>query len=452
MSGEWRAFCDDAELAVECALAASALGLALEPEVDAAAVESARAAVLSGRKAALVVSSPPPPASLVRLAAAARGSERPLGLCVLAGADACADALQLAADLGLLATRDVRPLVAGLALTDAGAEHPWTASTRALTRVDRVRLGGSALESGRGGGRLVRLDDGGIGWVGRGSDRAVALGPPEEAGEALCALRLAAEAAPPARAVLDGVDARAVQEVIFGPPRALSDPASKSALEPYGLPLPIEELCTSPSRAASEAARIGFPVRIALASPDLRVWDHPDLAVDGVDNAARVKDVYRQIMAMANERQPEARLLGVHVTATTRAQALLRITAEPLPEGRVLAEIGFADPHGRASADRTITVLPAGVDAVERVLSRLRGAPLLLEGTAAQRRATVAAVADVLLRLAAFVDAHGREVERVEVHPLAILVGGTVEVREACVVVGDAFLRSLEASPLITDL
>ena len=71
------------------------------------------------------------------------------------------------------------------------------------------------------------------------------------------------------------------------------------------------------NRAASEAARIGFPVRIALASPDLRVWDHPDLAVDGVDNAARVRDVYRQIMGMANERQPEAHLLGVHVTATT---------------------------------------------------------------------------------------------------------------------------------------
>jgi acetyltransferase len=244
---------------------------------------------------------------------------------------------------------------------------------------------------------------------------------------------------------VEGVDRRAVQDVIFGPPRALSDPASKSALAPYGLPLPLEELCSSPSRAAAEAARIGFPVRISLASPDLRIWDHPDLAVDGVDNAARVRDVYRQIMTLASERQPEARLLGVHVTATTAARALLRVVAEPLPDGYVLADLGFADPHGEAAADRTSTVLPAGPEAIERVLGRLAAAELLLAGGPAQRRMAVAGVSDVLLRLAAFVNDHREEVERVELHPLAVLVGGGVEAREACVTVGDAFLRTLRS-------
>ncbi len=157
------------------------------------------------------------------------------------------------------------------------------------------------------------------------------------------------------------------------------------------------------------------------------------------------------MMAMASERQPDARLLGVVVTATTSAQALLRVIAEPLPEGSVLAEIGFADPHGRASGDRTYTVLPAGPEAIDRVLGRLAGSELLLGGGAAQRRASVSAIADVLLRLAAFVDDHHREVERVELNPLALLVGGAVEVREACVLVGDAFLRSLEAPRAFPD-
>ena len=186
-------------------------------------------------------------------------------------------------------------------------------------------------------------------------------------------------------------------------------------------------------------------IRISLASPDLRIWDHPDLAVDGVDNAARVRDVYRQIMALASERQPDARLLGVHVTATTAARALLRVIAEPLPDGYVLAEIGFADPHGHASGDRTVTVLPAGPDAVERVLGRLAASELLLAGGPAQRRMAVTGVSDVLLRLAAFVNDHRDEVEQVELHPLAVLLGGGVEAREACVTVGDAFLRTLRS-------
>lgn len=441
MNAPWRIFCDDAELAVECARVAGPLGLTVEPEIADDALERASDAVGRDALVAAALSKPPSPAALTRLAAKGLSEEVPVPLALVATREP--RPLLIARDLGLVAVSEVGPLLSAMTLLAGSAAQPWTASTRGLTALDRARLGDDALVSGRGGGRLLRLDEGRLGWTGKST--TLTLGTPAEVGEALRALRARAEAGPPARAVIGNLDRAAVQQIIFGPPRALSDPASKSALEPYGLPMPLEELCTSPSRAASEAARIGFPVRISLASPDLRVWDHPDLAVDGVDNAARVRDVYRQIMTMASERQPDARLLGVAVTATTSAQALLRVIAEPLPEGRVLAEIGFADPHGRAAGDRTFTVLPAGPDAIDRVLGRLAGAELLLGGGAAQRRASVSAIADVLLRLAAFVDEQKREVERVELHPLALLVGGAVEVREACVTVGDAFLRSLES-------
>lgn len=445
MSARWRVWCDEAELAVECARAAEAIGLDLEPSIDPGAAERCRAATADGERVALALARPPQAGALVELATAARLAERAVPVALVTG-DPESDRLRwLAGDLGLVAVGEIEPLLAAIALLDTRSAHPWTASTRRLTPLDRKRLGDDAITTGRGGGRLLRADEGRLGWASKGTDPSAVLGSPRAVGEALRACRLRTLAMPPARAVMEGVDRAAVQEVIFGPPRALSDPASKAALDPYGLPMPIEELCTSPSRAASEAARLGFPVRISLASPDLRLWDHPDLAVDGVDNAARVRDVYRQIMAMASERQPDARLLGVHVTATTTSQAMLRVVAEPLPDGLVLAEIGFADPHGRASDDRTVTVLPASVDAIERVLGRLAGAPLVLGGGAAARRAAVHAICDTLLRLAAFVDEHRAEVERVELNPMALLLDGATEVREACVTVGDAFLRTLES-------
>lgn len=439
----WTIFCDDAELAVECARAGTPLPIAIEPRLADDALERARSALERGAKVAAALSRVPSASALTRLAHKSRSEGVSFPFALVAPAPARDRALQIAADLGLVALPEVRPLISAIAILSTGAAHPWTASARGLSAIDRARLGDDTLASGRGAGRLVRVDDGLLGWAARSG--TLALGEPADVGLALRALRAGADASPPARAVIEGLDRASVTDVIFGPPRALSDPASKAALEPYGLPLPVEELCTSPSRAAAEAARIGFPVRISLASPDLRLWDHADLAVDGVDNAARVRDVFRQIMAMASERQPDARVLGVVVTATTSAQALLRVTTEPLPDGYVLAEIGFADPHGRAAGDRTFTVLPAGQEAVERVLGRLAGAELLLGGGPAQRRASVSAIADALLRLAAFVDEHRNEVERVELHPLALLVGGSVEVREACVTVGDAFLRSLES-------
>lgn len=452
VSARWRVFCDEAELAVECARAAEAIGLTAEPFIAPDAIGACRAAAADGSPCALALAAPPSPAALVQLAAAARAAGSAVPVALVAGDEASDRGRWLTGDLGLVAVGEIEPLLAAVALLETRTAHPWTASTRRLSALDRKRLGDDATVSGRGGGRLLRADEGRLGWAARGAEPTIVLGPPRAVGEALRACRLRTQAMPPARAVMEGVDRAAVQEVIFGPPRALSDPASKAALDPYGLPMPIEELCTSPSRAASEAARLGFPVRISLASPDLRLWDHADLAVDGVDNAARVRDVYRQIMAMASERQPDARLLGVHVTATTTAQAMLRVVAEPLPEGLVLAEIGFADPHGRAADDRTVTVLPASVDAIERVLGRLAGAPLVLGGGASARRAAVHAISDTLLRLAAFVDEHRAEVERVELHPMALLLDGATEVREACVTVGDAFLRTLESPRSLGEL
>jgi acetyltransferase len=268
---------------------------------------------------------------------------------------------------------------------------------------------------------------------------------------ALCALRATDPGTPRLSPSVEGVDEREVTDVLFGPRRALSDPASKAALTPYGIPVPLEELCGSASRAASEASRIGYPVRISLASPDLRIWDHPDLTVDMVDNAARVRDTFHQLMGVAKARldggsDTSERILGAMVTATSDAVARLGVVAWPLSGGRVAMDIGFADPHGRAADDRTLAVLPAPLGAIERALRRLRGHSLVLGGSAAQRRTHLEAIGDVLLRLAAFVHDRRDDVESVELRPVALLLDGTVEVREACVRVSDAFERSLRGA------
>jgi hypothetical protein len=206
--------------------------------------------------------------------------------------------------------------------------------------------------------------------------------------------------------------------------------------------MPIEELCASPSRAASEAARIGFPVRISLASPDLRVWDHPDLCVDGVDNAARVKDVYRQLTLVAAHRAPDARVLGVTVTATTLSRALLRVRARPAGS-RVLIRLGFADPHGEVARDAVLTALPTSAQAFERSLGRLSGSPLILSGQEKEREADLQTLFALVSQVGAFLEDFRTEVERIDLNPIALQVGGGAEIREAAIQVTDAYTKGL---------
>ena len=437
MPKAWSIFCDCPELAVDVARDAERIGLSVEPSVLERPWEGAIEALEAGKLAALAVEDPLEANILVRLAEAMRAGTTKLPLAIIGP-----QPLGLPHDLGLPAVHETGPLLAVAGLLELGTERPWAATTKELSSVDRIRLGESV--SHRSDGRFVRIDDGLIAHAGDGT-KTQPIGTPRDVAAALRAMRASQDPSRPKVPVVQGVEPRTVRDVILGPRRALSDPASKAALAQYDVPLPIEELCATPSRAASEASRIGFPVRVALASPDLRLWDHPDLAAE-VYSAGQARDAFRQIMAMAKHRAADARLLGVSVSASTIARTLLRVRMEPLAAGPVLCEIGFADPHGRASADTTHTVLPATAKALERVLLRLRGSSLLLAGTPQERTLAVSAIGDVLMRLAAFVHQWRAEVEAVEVNPLAILVGGELELREACVTVGDAFSRSLNAS------
>ena len=438
MTSKWTILCESPELALDLQRDSDRIDLSIDCPTSDAPWQEALEHVGRARTA-IAAHSPPTANQLVAIAEASRAIG-PLPVAILGPERVLRS---LAHDLGIVAVEDTGPLVAAIALLGLELERPWAPTTKELTPTDAKRVG--HVVSHRTDGALIRVDDGLIGHADT-KNPARPLGIARDVAAALYALRCAQETTRPRVPVVQGVDKQAVLDVILGPARALSDPASKAALAPYDVPLPVEELCTTPSRAAAEAARIGFPVRVALASPDLRIWEHPDLTTADVSGAAGVREAYRQLMALAQTRSSNARLLGVTVSAATAPTALLRVRLEPLDSGLALTEIGFADAHGVASLDATLTILPTTVRGLERVLARLEGSSLILRGNAADRKHAVSAIGDVLLRLAAFVHEWRAQVASVEVNPLAVLVGGEIEVREACVTVGDAFTRSLQVS------
>ncbi len=437
---------------MQCLQAAQQIELDATPSVEDDLLATAMQQLSRGEPTAVVTLTLPSLKELIELSHAARGQPLPVVLALPAPEPRRKRLLDVAGDLGIVALSELRPLTTALALLGRGGQEAYGASARALSVADRARVKPGLFSGSKAAGQLVPVDAGQIGWTAQPDTGATALGEARDVAEALLALRAVERSTDVLAPSVEGIDPALVLDVIFGPRRALSDPASKTALAPYGIPLPVEELCASPSRAAAEATRIGFPVRISLASPDLRIWDHPDLSVDMVDNAARVRDTFRQLVALAHARLvgetgpgsgSDARVLGVLVTATSEANATLWVRATPVPRAHVAMELGFADPHGRAANDSTLLMLPAPASAIERALRRLQGADLIFATSPAQRKARLDAVRDVLLRLSAFVHERREEIECVELRPVALLMDGSAEVREACVTVSDCFERSL---------
>ncbi|MBC7172186.1 MAG: acetate--CoA ligase family protein [Polyangiaceae bacterium] len=428
--------CGSAELAVDVQAVAASWGLPIATPVEDDPIGVATKLARSSEGAiGIALEAEPPLDELVALGSLDEAAQR-MALLVPRG-----PAHAIASDFGVAAVSEVPALVSLLALAAAGAPRPYNASMKGLSALDRARLGVSHPE--KRAGHFFRAENGLL-RIEIQRPGSTVIGFAWDVAKALEAARVAVSPKRSSMPVVEGVDHQAVLDVILGPRRGLSDPASKAALEPYDLPLPVEELCGSPSRAAAEAARIGFPVRIALASPELRVSDHPDLVVDGVDSAAGVRDVFRQTMTLARSRSADARLLGVTVSASTAAKALLGVSVRRFGPSLALADVAFLDPHGAAASDRTAMVLPTTADGIDRALARLAGCSLLFGVSTAERRHVVSAIGDVVLRLAVFVHDWPDEIESVEICPLAVLVGGDVEIREARVQVTDAFTRSLE--------
>jgi hypothetical protein len=433
-------FCETVELAVEVTALANAIGLSVSIELSADPLGAAVHKVTGepGIAACALSLSLPSAESAGAALHVCSESQR----IVVAGiSDPDGLTRGLLRDLGFVCVTDIAAAVAALALLARGARRAHHANPRKLSAPDRMRLASALVSPDKSAGRLLSLGAEGVAHQAAEGGAPLRTGAPRAVAEALHALSASERSDDGELPLLRPEATDACRDVLFGPPRILSDPASKAALAPFGLPMPQEELCASPSRAAVEATRMGFPVRISLASPDLRVWDFPDLSVDGVDNAARVRDVYRQLAVTAEARAPQARVLGVTVTATTLARALLRITARPLPSGRVLVRVGFCDPHGAVAKDAMATVLPQTARGIQRALERLAGRALLWEETPSP--AAAQPLIALLVKLASFVDTFRREVARVELHPVALLVGGGAEVREAAVQVTDAFVRDM---------
>jgi hypothetical protein len=165
------------------------------------------------------------------------------------------------------------------------------------------------------------------------------------------------------------------------------------------------------------------------------VWDHPDLVVLGAGSAAAVRDGFRTVTSMAAERDPSARLLGVHVTAEAATSLCLRATLRPIAGVWALCDLARSDDPARS----TLCALPTTPERTRAALARLGIGP-------SRARAPLEALVDALNRTAVFVIDHRDAVTSVRIDPLAMLVGGGVELREACVVVNDLFERSLGAA------
>ena len=247
---------------------------------------------------------------------------------------------------------------------------------------------------------------------------ASAMGVLADRGEALAA---PIEKVPVLKRIHPGAARRALARGTRGEDGFLDAASAAQVAQAYGVPVPEEVLAHTAGQAVAAARKLGFPVAIKIASPDIPHKSDVGGVALGVKDEAEARQAFERMLAQARAARPEANVQGV--------------TVQPmLPPGQeVIVGVVRDEQFGPLVMFGSGGVEVEGLKDVAFALAPLTPmeAEALLDATWAGRRmlgfrnipaGDRAAALDAVVRLAQLAEDLA-EIAEIEVNPLRVLPG-----------------------------
>lgn len=200
---------------------------------------------------------------------------------------------------------------------------------------------------------------------------------------------------------------------------SIGDFEARTILEAYGLRIPQSEIADTPEAAIEIASRIGYPVVLKIASPDiLHKTDVGGVKV-GLRNAEEVRDAFELMLYRAQRYVPEARLWGCLVQEMVPAGGLeVLVGMNRDPQFGPLVTFGLGGIYVETLKDVTFRIAPFSVQEAMEMLAEIRS-HALLDGVRGKPAIDKDAIVDTLLRIGQLVQDFPEIVE-LDINPLMV--------------------------------
>jgi acetyl coenzyme A synthetase (ADP forming)-like protein len=204
---------------------------------------------------------------------------------------------------------------------------------------------------------------------------------------------------------------------------SIGDSEARKILTAYGLQIPQSEIAATPDEAVEVAKRIGYPIVLKIASPDiLHKTDVGGVKV-GLSNAEQLRDAYELMVYRAQRYLPQAHLWGCLVQQMVPIGGLeVLVGMNRDPQFGPLITFGLGGIYVETLKDVTFRIAPFSVQSAEKMLSEIR-AHAILDGVRGQPPMDKAAIVDTLLRIGQLVQDFPEIVE-LDINPLMVYPQG----------------------------
>jgi acetyltransferase len=216
--------------------------------------------------------------------------------------------------------------------------------------------------------------------------------------------------------------AEAIESVRASGRVTMGDFESREILTAYQFRVPDTELAESSDQAVEIASRLGFPVVLKVASPDiLHKTDIGGVRV-GLEDPQSVRDAFDLITYRAARYVPEARLWGCLVQKMARPGLEVLIGMVRDPQFGPLVTFGLGGIYVEVLKDAAFRLAPFSRAEAEAMLTELR-ATALLEGVRGQPPVDREALIDALLRVGQLVTDFP-EIDELDINPFMVYEHG----------------------------
>jgi acyl-CoA synthetase (NDP forming) len=190
-------------------------------------------------------------------------------------------------------------------------------------------------------------------------------------------------------------------------------------LREVGIPLADTVAAATADTAVTAAERIGYPVALKVDSADIAHKSDVGGVRLGCADAAAVRQAFDEMLAEVRRRAPAARVDGVVVQPMIAGgvEMIVGVKSDPVVGPAVVC--GFGGILVEVMRDVAVRVPPFDAREAGAMLAELRGAALL-RGVRGRPAADVAAIEDVLVKVAALAEAHRDRLRALDLNPLVV--------------------------------
>jgi acetyltransferase len=196
----------------------------------------------------------------------------------------------------------------------------------------------------------------------------------------------------------------------------LGDTESRAVFEAYGIPVPKSALAATAEEAVAAAEKIGYPVVMKIASPDiLHKSDIGGIKLN-ITSASEVRDAFDLLIYRAKRFMPDATIWGAQVQQMVKGGRETIIGMNRDPQFGPLLMFGLGGIYVEAMKDVTFRVAPVDRREATEMLGEIR-AHKLLTGVRGEKPSDRDAIVETILRVSQLVTDFPEIVE-LDINPL----------------------------------